>query len=63
MNRYEYNGPVMEFDKYIDRDWSGTTYAPTAKKAKSNLAYQYKIKHNKCANAKISLPEDVVEVR
>lgn len=63
MNRYDYEGPVMEFDRCIDSKWCGTTYAPTAKKAKSNLAYQYKMKHNKCANTKISLPGEVMAVQ
>lgn len=42
MNQYDYEGPVMEFDRCISNNWKGTTFAPTEKKAKSNLAYQYK---------------------
>lgn len=59
MNRYDYEGPVMEFDQCISNNWKGTTFAPTEKKAKSNLAYQYKKKHGKIASTKISLPGKV----
>jgi hypothetical protein len=59
MNRYDYEGPVMEFDRCISNNWKGTTFAPTEKKAKSNLAYQYKKKHGKIASTKISLPGKV----
>ena len=59
MNQYDYEGPVMEFDRCISNNWKGTTFAPTEKKAKSNLAYQYKKKHGKIASTKISLPGKV----
>lgn len=52
MNQYDYEGPVMEFDRCISNNWKGTTFAPTEKKAKSNLAYQYKKKHGKIASTK-----------
>ena len=35
---YSYNGPVMEFDKVIANNWTGTTYASSEKRARSNLA-------------------------
>ena len=63
MNRYEYEGPVMEFDRCVADRWSGTTYALSVKKAKCNLAYQYKKANNKCANTRISLPGEVVMVQ
>lgn len=59
MNQYDYEGPVMEFDRCISNNWKETTFAPTEKKAKSNLAYQYKKKHGKIASTKISLPGKV----
>lgn len=59
MNQYDYEGPVMEFDRYISNNWKGTTFAPSEKKAKSNLVYQYKKEHNKIAATKISLPGKV----
>lgn len=42
MNRYSYKGPVMEFEQCVSNNWEGTTYASSEKKARSNLAYQYK---------------------
>lgn len=61
-HRYEYDGPVMEFDRIIDEHWKGETMAPTEKKAKSNLAYQFKKTHNRIAGVKITLPGKVKEV-
>lgn len=60
MNTYRYNGPVMEFDKVIARNFVGVTEAESEKKAKSNLAYQFKMKFKKMPNAKISLPGKVI---
>lgn len=62
MNKYEYNGPVMEFDKCVEHKWSSSTYAISEDKARNNLAYQYKKKHNKNANSKISLPGKITIV-
>lgn len=39
---YRYIGPVLLFDKIIASEWTGETKAPTARKAKSNLIYQFK---------------------
>ena len=57
MNQYAYNGPVMEFDKCIANNWAGSTYATSEKKAKSNLAYQFKKNNNRAPAAKIVLPD------
>lgn len=55
--KYTYEGPVMLFDKCIQRCWFGETYAISEKKARSNLAYQYKRDHLKqAATAKVTLP-------
>lgn len=62
MNQYSYNGPVMEFGVCIVNQWSGSTFAISEQKARSNLAYQFKKKHNRVANTKISLPGKVVLV-
>ena len=62
MNLYSYIGPVTEFGKCIDNHWSGSTYAPSIKKARSNLTYQYKKKHNKLPAAKINLPGKIILV-
>lgn len=54
--KYSYDGPVMEFDKVIANQWSSSTYAPTEKKARSNLTYQFKKQYNRTPASKISLP-------
>lgn len=56
MNQYVYDGPVMEFNNRIANKWHGTTYAVSEGKARSNLAYQFKKKHNRVPSAKITLP-------
>ena len=52
----------MEFDRCVSNNWKATTFAPSEKKARSNLAYQYKKKHNKIAGTKIYLPGKVILV-
>lgn len=59
---YSYDGPVLEFDRVISNRWVGTTYAPTEKKAKSNLAFQFRKQFNKEARTKIALPGKVIMV-
>lgn len=54
--QYEYCGPVMEFDICVERTWKATTWAPSEKKARSNLSYRYKRDNNRAANSKITLP-------
>lgn len=61
-NKYIYDGPVMEFDRYIERYWKGETMAPTESKAKSNLAYQYKKTHNKIPSTRITLPGNITMI-
>ena len=56
VRQYEYRGPVMEFDICIDRNWIASTWAPSEKKALSNLAYRYKKDNNRAPHAKIVLP-------
>lgn len=60
--RYSYEGPVMEFDRIIANNWSGATYAPSEKKARSNLIYQFKKNYNKVPSAKITLPGKIERV-
>ena len=62
MNQYSYSGPVMEFDRCISDNWKGTTYAVSEKKAKSNLAYQFKKQNNRIAATRISLPGKLKQV-
>lgn len=54
--KYSYDGPVMEFDKIIANQWASSTYAPTEKKARSNLAFQFKKQYNRAPMSKITLP-------
>ena len=56
MNQYEYDGPVMEFGICIAHRWTASTYAPSERKAKSNLTYRFKKEHNRAPTAKITLP-------
>ena len=56
MNKYIYNGPVMEFDRLVQNDWHAETFANSPSKAKSNLAYHFKKATKRPAIAKISLP-------
>lgn len=56
MKLYSYEGPVMEFNRCVANKWCSSTYASTEKKARNNLAYQFKKEYERSANAKITLP-------
>lgn len=56
MKQYKYDGPVMRFDYCVQNRWTATTIAPTEAKARSNLAYRYKIENGFTPNCKITLP-------
>ena len=60
MERYSYVGPVFEFDTCVQRKWSGETMAVSEKKARSNLAYQWKKQNNRTASSKITLPGKIM---
>ena len=62
MDQYNYDGPVMEFDRCVSNNWRGTTYAASEKKARSNLAYQIKKQNNRIASTRISLPGKLMRV-
>lgn len=62
MNQYEYDGPVMIFDTCVASRWKGSTYAVSERKARSNLAYQFKKMHNRVPGARITLPGKIVAV-
>lgn len=53
--KYLYDGPVMVFGKFVG-NWRGETIATSEKKAKSNLAYQFKKQNNRAANTVIDFP-------
>ena len=59
-HKYYYNGPVMEFGRLVADHWKGETVAPSERKAKSNLAYNYKQKYNRPMGAKVELPGELV---
>lgn len=56
MDQYSYDGPVMSFDHCIVERWSGSTYAVSEEKARSNLTYQFKKQYNYEPRTRISLP-------
>ena len=62
MDLYIYEGPVSSFGILISEKWYGATRAISEKKARSNLAYQYKKKHNYTADAKIELTGKIVKM-
>lgn len=60
MNNYLYNGPVLEFEKIVDNHWSSSTWAESEKKARSNLAYQYKVQTGRAPRSKITIPGKLI---
>lgn len=62
MDKYVYDGPVMEFDTCIMNHWKGETVAVSESKAKTNLAFQFKKKYNRMPNSKITLPGKLTKV-
>lgn len=59
INQYVYDGPVMEFGTCLVSRWKGSTFAVSEKKARNNLAYQFKKHNNRISGVKISLPGKV----
>ena len=55
-HKYEYDGPVLIFDKLVTDRWKGETMAPSEKKARSNLTYQFKKQSNRVVGNKVTLP-------
>lgn len=60
MQKYSYDGPVEEFGKCVTNRWQAITYAPTERKARSNLMYQYKRQFKKVSNTKVNLPGKLI---
>lgn len=56
MQKYFYEGPVMNFNQCFISKWKGETTASSEKKAKSNLIYRCKQENGLAPNAKLSLP-------
>lgn len=61
-HKYTYDGPVLEFDRIVAEHWKGETMAPSEKKARNNLAFQFKQQYNRVARSKITLPGKVEEI-
>ena len=61
MNKYSYDGPVMQFNTCISNHWKGETIATSESRARSNLAYQYKIEHHKTPNSKIKITGKLIK--
>lgn len=60
MDKYIYEGPVCMFKKCVAQSWRGVTYAVTKKKARSNLAYQFKKQNRLLGNsAPVIFPGDL----
>ena len=55
MEVYSYRGPVMVFDRCVENYWCGETTASSEKKARSNLAYQYKKEMGLIPQTKVSI--------
>lgn len=53
---YEYDGPVLLYEKVITSRWQAITAAPSEKKARSNLIFRFKKEHGYAPNTKITLP-------
>ena len=60
MQLYFYDGPVLEFDRIIANHWSASTRAESEKKARSNLAFQFKKQYGKEARSKITIPGKLI---
>lgn len=58
-HKFAYDGPVLEFDRLVANHWTGETMTPTARKAMSNLSYQYKKQNNRNARTKVTLPGEI----
>lgn len=56
MKQYVYDGPVLEFDKIIANHWKASTIAESEKKARCNLAYQFKKEFGRVPRSKITIP-------
>lgn len=55
-HKYEYDGPVYEFDNCVVGRWKASTVAVSEDKARSNIAHQYKVFNEKPLNTVIKLP-------
>lgn len=61
MGLYFYNGPVEVYGKIVSRNWYGETTAPSKKKARSNLTYQWKKEFGYIPSTKVNLVGTIEE--
>ena len=61
--KYVYDGPVLVFDTLVADRWKGETMAPNARKARSNLSYQFKKQNNRMPGVNVTLPGEVKMVK
>lgn len=61
MTLYSYDGPVLEFDKIIANKWHGQTRAVNEARARTNLAYQFKMETGRVPRTRITLPGKIVK--
>lgn len=63
MSKWIYKGPVMVYITLASSYRVGETIADSKKKAKSNLAYQFKQIANRSAATRVTLPGVLTEVK
>lgn len=56
MKLYSYDGPVLEFDRIVANHWKASTRAETEKRARTNLAHQFKRETGRAPRSKITVP-------
>ena len=62
MHKYSYEGPVKVFDDIVTRSWKAGTVAESEKKARSNLAFQYKRDHGLVPATRVTLSGKILLV-
>lgn len=60
MTLYSYDGPVLSFDKIVTNRWHAQTYAVSEAKARTNLAFQFKIETGRVPRSNITLPGKII---
>jgi hypothetical protein len=60
MKFYSYDGPVLEFERIVANHWKASTYAESEKKARCNLAHQFKMQTGRASRSKITIPGKLI---
>ena len=61
-HKYAYKGPVVVFDTLVAERWEAETMATSEKKARSNLAFQFKNDNYRLPGTKVTLLGKVILV-